>query len=121
MSVTDWIRLHGIEVFAHHGVLSEEQLRGQVFVIDVDLAIDLSEAADSDDLSTTVHYGDLAVAIRDRVASERWDLIERVAGRVADLVLENERVSRVDVTVHKPSAPIDVPFADVSVTISRSR
>jgi dihydroneopterin aldolase len=119
--MTDSIKLRGIEVFAHHGVLAEEQDRGQVFLVDVDVALDLSEAAASDDLSTTLHYGELAQVIHDRVQGERWDLIEKVAGRVADLVLEDERVLRVDVTVHKPHAPIEVPFSDVSVTISRIR
>ena len=119
--MTDSIKLRGIEVFAHHGVLAEEQERGQVFLIDVDVALDLSEAAASDELSTTIHYGELAQAIHDRVQRERWDLIEKVAGRVADLVLEDERVMGVDVTVHKPQAPIEVPFSDVSVMISRVR
>ena len=119
--MTDSIKLSGIEVFAHHGVLAEEQERGQVFLIDVDVALDLSGAAASDNLSATIHYGELALAIHDRVQGERWDLIEKVAGRVADLVLEDEHVLGVDVTVHKPQAPIEVPFSDVSVTISRVR
>ena len=119
--MTDFIRLRGIEVFAYHGVLADEQRHGQVFVVDVDLAVDLSEAGESDDLTATVHYGDLAQAIHDRVADERWDLIERVAERVAELVLADRRVESAEVTVHKPSAPIDTAFSDVSVTINRSR
>ncbi|MDF1595964.1 MAG: dihydroneopterin aldolase [Acidimicrobiia bacterium] len=119
--MTDCIRLRGIEVFAYHGVLADEQEHGQIFVVDVDVFLDLSKAAASDDLAATVHYGELAQAIHDRVAEERWDLIERVAGRVADLVLEDERVHRVTVTVHKPSAPISVPFSDVAVTVKRPR
>ena len=119
--MTDRIKLTGIEVFAFHGVLTEEQERGQIFVVDVELSLDLADAASSDDLSSTVHYGELAQAVHDRVKDERWDLIERVAGRVADLVLEDSRVEGVEVTIHKPSAPIDVPFSDVAVTISRLR
>ena len=119
--MTDRIKLTGIEVFAYHGVLTEEKERGQIFVVDVELFLDLADAASSDDLSATVHYGELAQAVHDRVKDERWDLIERVAGRVADLVLEDSRVEGVEVTIHKPSAPIDVPFSDVAVTISRLR
>jgi dihydroneopterin aldolase len=55
------------------------------------------------------------------VADERWDLIERVATRVADSVLGDERIYSVEVTVHKPDAPIKVGFADVSVTVRRDR
>ena len=119
--MTDRIRLLGIEVFAYHGVFAEERENGQLFVIDADISLALSEAAESDDVTSTIHYGELALAIHDRVAGERWNLIERVAGRVADLILEDDRVVGVDVTVHKPEAPITVPFSDVSVTISRSR
>lgn len=119
--MTDLIRLTGLEVFAYHGVLPEEQKRGQVFIIDVEIRIDLSAPAVSDELTATLHYGELAQAIHDRVAGERWDLIERVAGRIADLVLEDEKVENVRVTVHKPSAPIPLAFADVSVTVERCR
>jgi dihydroneopterin aldolase len=119
--MTDRIRLQGIEVFAHHGVFDHEKEDGQTFIIDADIGIDLSDAASSDDLDTTLHYGELAQAIHDRVAGERWNLIERVAGRIADLLLQDARVQWVDVTVHKPEAPIGVPFSDVAVTISRRK
>lgn len=119
--MADRIKLTGIEVFAYHGVLAQEREHGQTFVVDVELSLDLAEAASSDDLADTVHYGELAQAVHDRVKEERWDLIERVAGRVAELVLEDSRVGEVEVTIHKPSAPIEVPFSDVAVTISRSR
>lgn len=115
------ITLRGLQVFAHHGVLPEEQEAGQTFIIDVTMHLDLRPAAETDDLSATVDYGLMAQAIHDRVAGERWDLIERVAGRVADLVMEDTRVDALEVTVHKPGAPIEVPFDDVSVTIRRTR
>jgi 7,8-dihydroneopterin aldolase/epimerase/oxygenase len=119
--VSDRIGIAGLEVFAHHGVYEREHEDGQVFVVDLEVEIDLSAASASDDLSDTLDYGELAVAVRDRVADERWNLIERVAGRVAELVLEDPRVRRVRVTVHKPSAPIEVSVADLFVTVDRSR
>lgn len=119
--MTDRISLRGIRVFAHHGVYSEEQERGQIFLIDVDVELDLATAGATDDLADTLDYGRLADEIASRASRERWDLIERVAQRVAELVLEDDRVSSVDVTVHKPEVVLPVPVAGVSVSISRHR
>lgn len=117
--MSDRIRLAGLEVHARHGLLAEEQAGGQVFVVDVEVEIDLDEAAATDRLEATIDYAALARRIHDRVAEERWDLIERVAARVADLVLEEPRARAVAVTVHKPQAPLPVTVEDVSVTVHR--
>jgi dihydroneopterin aldolase len=119
--VADSIAITGIEVFAYHGVLPEEKRAGQRFLVDVELELDLSAAGASDNLIETVDYGLLAQRIHDVVASERWDLIERVATRVAETILEDARVRAVVATVHKPEAPIAVGFSDVAVTIRRDR
>lgn len=119
--MTDRIDLTGIEVWARHGVLPEEKTRDQRFVVDVRLHLDLGPAARSDSVEDTVDYGTLAAAVHGRVAGERHDLIETVASRVAELVLADPRVDRVEVTVHKPDAPIDEEFSDVSVTVDRTR
>ncbi|HLT97927.1 MAG TPA: dihydroneopterin aldolase [Acidimicrobiia bacterium] len=119
--MSDRIQVTGIEVFAHHGVLEEEQRDGQLFSVDVEIELDLRRAAHTDDLADTADYGELAERVSARVAEERWNLIEKVAQRVADLVLEDERVQATTVTVHKPQAPISVPFRDVTVTVRRSR
>ena len=115
----DSIALRGLRVRAHHGVMEQERTDGQTFVVDVTARLDLSAAGRSDELVSTLDYGTLAEAIHRRVSGEQWNLIERVAERVADLVLEDRRVSRVEVTVHKPEAPIAVEFEDVAVTIVR--
>jgi dihydroneopterin aldolase len=117
----DTISLLGLRVFAYHGVLEEEKSAGQQFVVDVTLHVDLEVPVASDHLADTIDYGALAVAIHERVASEQWNLIERVAGRVADLVMEDDRVLGVEVRVHKPAAPITVPFGDVVVELQRNR
>ncbi|MGF1665690.1 MAG: dihydroneopterin aldolase [Acidimicrobiia bacterium] len=119
--MTDTIAITGLRVFARHGVLDHEEAAGQVFVIDLRVHVDLSEACESDRLDATVDYGTLASRVSALVAGERWDLIERVAQRIADLVLTDPRCEAVDVTVHKPSAPIKFPFGDVAVSISRHR
>lgn len=117
----DCIHLDGIRVFAHHGVYDQEKQRGQVFLIDVHIAIDLSRAGTSDDLDHTIHYGELADAIVRRASNERWDLIERVAERTAALVLEDGRVESVRVRVHKPEVTLPTPVAAVSVTVVREQ
>lgn len=117
----DRIRLTGIEAFGYHGVLAGEQEEGQLFSVDVELELDLAAAAESDDIADTVDYGQLAERVHAVVEGERWNLIERLAFRVAGVALEDERVDAVTVTVHKPQAPIRVPFRDVSVTLQRRR
>lgn len=108
-------------MFAHHGVFDFERERGQRFLIDIEISVDLRAAAAGDDLSNTVHYGELADAIVAAVAADPVDLIETVAERVAQLALGYPGVSRARVTVHKPDAPIAAPFTDVSVTVDRVR
>lgn len=115
----DRIDLTGLEAFAHHGVFADERVNGQRFVIDATVAVDLSGAAADDDLARTVHYGELAEAIVASVEREPVDLIETVAERVARVALGFTGVAAARITVHKPDAPITVPFADVSVTVVR--
>lgn len=117
----DSIRLEGLRIFAHHGVLEFERENGQEFIIDLEIAVDLAPAAASDDVTKTIHYGELAEAVYAGVQADAVDLIETVAERVAAIVLAYERAERVTVTIHKPAAPITVPFGDVSVTITRTR
>ena len=117
----DRITLTGVRVRAHHGVYDFEREQGQEFVIDVSVAVDLSAAASGDDLGATVHYGELAEAVVAAVERDPVDLIETVAERVAVVALGYPAVDEVEVTVHKPEAPISVPFTDVAVTIVRGR
>lgn len=119
--MTDRITLTGLRVRGHHGVFEHERRDGQDFVVDVVVWLDLARAAVSDDLADTLHYGELAERAAAIVGGEPCDLIETVAGRVADDVLGDERVDAVEVTVHKPAAPIPLTFADVAVTVRRSR
>lgn len=117
----DRITLTGLRVFAHHGVFDFERAEGQEFVIDVTVFVDLAPAASGDELAQTVHYGELANAVVRAVERDPVDLIETVAERVAGVALGFGGVDQVEVTVHKPGAPIEVPFDDVSVTILRGR
>jgi 7,8-dihydroneopterin aldolase/epimerase/oxygenase len=117
----DRITLRGIRAAGRHGVFDFEREQGQEFVVDVIVHTDLRAAASSDDLSQTIHYGELAEEVAALIAGDPVDLIETVAERIADAVLAHDAAERVEVTVHKPQAPISVPFDDVAVTVVRTR
>lgn len=121
MDRLDRIALRGLRVRGHHGVYGFEREQGQDFVVDVVLQLPLRAAAASDDVADTVHYGELADEIAAIVGGEPVNLIETLAARIADAVLRDERVHAVEVSVHKPQAPIAQTFDDVAVTITRSR
>jgi len=109
------VSVRGIKVFAHHGVLPGEREQGQEFVIDV--ALELA-APVADDLAETVDYARVASMAADLATSETFDLIETVAARIAEAVLEDGRVRKASVTVSKPGAPMPVPVENVSVTVT---
>ena len=119
--MTDRITLTGLRVRGNHGVFDFERRDGQEFVVDVTLELDTRQAAASDDLADTIHYGELAEKLAAVVAGEPVNLLETLAARLADICLADTRVRAATVTVHKPQAPIPLTFADVAVTIRRER
>jgi len=119
--MSDQLAVRGIEIYAHHGVFDFERRDGQVFLIDLVLGLDTRPAAASDDLAKTVDYGTLVAEVRAAVEKDPVDLIETLAQRIADVCLAADQVEWVDVTVHKPNAPITTTFSDVALTIRRSR
>lgn len=120
MRSIDTIRLMGISATGFHGVFPEERRDGQTFVADVELGLQLT--TDSDALADTVNYAEVAEVIEDVLTGEPRNLIETVAGAIAERCLAHDaRVETVTVTVHKPQAPVRQPFTDLSVTITRSR
>jgi len=117
----DQIRLTGITATGYHGVFEHERREGQTFVADVIVHLDTRRAAARDDLAHTLNYGELALQVSAVLSGEPVDLIETVAERIAATVLAHAIVQAVDVAVHKPQAPIEVPFGDVVVAIRRDR
>ena len=114
------VSLAGLKAIGFHGVLTDERRDGQPFVVDAELA--LQRASRADDIATTVNYADLARAIVDDIERDPVDLIETLADRIARAVLaEQPVVTAVEVTVHKPQAPIPHDFADAAVTVHRTR
>lgn len=115
-SVTDRITITGVSGFGHHGVLAEERATGQTFVVDIEYGIN---APTDDDLADTVDYAAVAQIAHDAIVGPPCDLIESLAHTIADRVMTLPGVVDVAVTVHKPQAPIPVPFTDVSITVRR--
>ncbi|NYG53828.1 dihydroneopterin aldolase [Nocardioides perillae] len=119
--MSDELSVTGIECWGHHGVFPEERRDGQTFVLDLCLGVDTAPAAASDDLQDTVDYGSLVAAVKAAVETDPVDLIETLAERIAGVCLRQSRVEWCRVTVHKPDAPIDATFSDVTLTITRTR
>ena len=117
----DRITLTGLTVRGFHGVFPAERRDGQDFVVDAELELNLRPAAASDDVADTVSYADLAEQLTAIVAGEPVNLLETLAGRLADACLADARVQAATVTVHKPQAPLAQTFSDVSVRIRRVR
>jgi dihydroneopterin aldolase len=117
----DELAVLGIECRGHHGVFDFERREGQTFVVDLVLGLDTRPAAASDDLHDTVDYGSLVAAVQEAVEKDPVDLIETLVQRIADVCLLDARVHWARVTVHKPEAPIEATFADVALTITRTR
>jgi 7,8-dihydroneopterin aldolase/epimerase/oxygenase len=120
-AMSDRIALRGLLVRGHHGVFEYERAEGQDFVVDVTLDVDTSAAARSDDLTDTIDYGALALTVAAIVSGEPVNLLETLADRIATACLADPRATSVEVSVHKPAAPIPLTFDDVVVTIVRDR
>jgi len=121
MDFVDEITLTGVRAFGRHGVYDDEKRDGQYFYVDATLYVNTRRAAETDDVEDTVHYGEVAEQIVAIVEGGSVNLLEALAARIADSLLTRDLVRMVSVTIHKPDAPITVPFADVSVTVRRAK
>ena len=120
--MTDRIFVTGLLIHAHHGVMEHEEKVGQRFIIDLELSLDLSDAARSDKLADTVSYSTVVETATAAFTSRNYRLVEAAAASIADAILAKfARVTSVHVTVHKPHAPMAAIFGDVGVTLERSR
>jgi dihydroneopterin aldolase len=120
--MSDKIFVSGLLVHAHHGVMEHESKVGQRFILDLELSLDLAEAARSDKLADTVSYSHIVETASAAFTARSHKLVESAAGAVADAILESfAPVNSVQVTVHKPHAPVAAIFADVGVVLVRSR
>ena len=116
------IHLKQLRFHAYHGVLPEEAALGQLWIIDLDLVVDIAQAAATDDLAHTVNYAEVYTLCRDIVTGERFALVEALANRVLSAVLvAHPRIRTATITLHKPHAPIPGIHDGVALTTTLSR
>ncbi len=117
----DLIEVRGLELLVYCGVLPEEQARRQPFEFDLDIELDMTEAGATDDLQATVDYGALSNRLAEVLQVERFQLLERMATRVAEITLENSRVEAVTVIARKLRPPVAQHIDTTGVRIRRRR
>jgi len=120
--MSDRISIKGLHIHARHGVMAHERAIGQVFVVDIALAVDLAKASRSDRLADTVNYGAVVEEAQRVFTAKPFKLIEAAAGALADALLARFlAASSVRVVIHKPHAPVAAIFDDVGVELARAR
>lgn len=117
----DKIVIKGIKVYGYHGVMDEEKKLGQNFIVDIKMSKDLTMAGTTDNLEKTVNYAEVYEVVKNIIKKEKYNLIERVAERIADELINRYNISKAKVRVKKPQAPIDGNFEFVGVEIKRKK
>lgn len=115
----DRILLHGIQFYGYHGVHEEERRLGQRFVVDVELRLDLAGVEAGDDVSLTVDYSQVLAAVLEIGVQQQFRLLETLAARIADAMLQRFPVRQVVVRATKPAPPMPGALDGVSVEITR--
>lgn len=115
------VTVRGLECFGRHGVFTAERDLGQRFVVDLEIDLADARAAASDDLDDTVDYAALADAVARIVEGEPSSLLEHLAARIADRVLDDPRAAAVAVTVHKPHVALPQVVDETAVRLRRER
>ena len=119
--MSDQIELRGLVASGYCGVLQEEQSRAQPLEVDLDVVLDLARAGESDALDETIDYGVLCAMVERIITNERFALLERLAERIAEVSLGDERVDEVTVSVRKLRPPVPQQLATSGVRITRQR
>ena len=120
--MSDKIIITGVEALGYHGYFDFEREAGQPFVVDAELSLDLRKSGKADELAESVDYNDLAILIHNEIKGPPVKIVEALAERITSKILAAYPiVEEVKLTVHKPRAPISVPFGNISITIKRSR
>ena len=117
----DKIKIRNLEIFAHHGVFPEENVLGQKFIINATLYTDLRNAGKTDELTASIHYGEICLQMEHFLTTHTFKLLERAAESLAETLLMNvPHLEKIKLEIKKPWAPIGLPLETVSVEIERS-
>jgi dihydroneopterin aldolase/2-amino-4-hydroxy-6-hydroxymethyldihydropteridine diphosphokinase len=120
-NIMDKMYIEDLEIYAHHGVFQEEKTLGQRFLISIELFLSLREPGTSDDLTKTVHYGELCHLVEEEFKKKNYNLIEKATEKIAEFILlKYDLVQRVKVKIKKPWAPIGKPLKYAAVEVDRS-
>ena len=118
----DRILVRNLKIFDYHGVNPEEKEDGQNFVFDIDAYVDISIPCVSDNVEDTVSYAKIIKETVRIFTSQKDDLLERAAQRVADGLFESfDKIKKLRILLKKPEAPIKADFEYVGVEIFRER
>ncbi len=116
----DEIRIEELEVFANHGVFPEENVLGQKFLVSAVLYTDTRKAGQTDDLTASIHYGEVCAFIDRYLREHTFKLLERAAECLAEeLLLNTNHLRKVRLEIKKPWAPVGLPLKTVSVSVER--
>ena len=117
----DLIKITGIKAFGFHGVFESEKKSGQEFIVDIEYKYETTNAIDNDEIEQAIDYGSVISKVKSIVETGSKNLIETVADEIAIELLSNFKINWVKVTLHKPHAPVDISFKDISVVVERSK
>lgn len=103
----DKIVIKDMDFYGYHGVLPEEKMVGQPFIVSLEMAIDLNPAGVSDDLTQTVSYAEVYDVVKNIVENEKYNLLERLAHVIAEQILDRyDDIYNIKVIIDKPEAPV---------------
>lgn len=118
----DKILLNNMVFHGYHGHLSEEGVLGQKFVVDMELGLDLTAAAATDDLARGVCYAEVFALVREAVEQERFKLLEGLGEHILTRIFQIfPQVEVIKIVLKKPQAPVAGIFDYVGIELNRSR
>jgi dihydroneopterin aldolase len=119
--MSDYIEIAGISGFGYHGLFEHERINGQSFSVDIKLELTNKKASKSDKIEDAVDYSEVIALVHGAIVGEPVNLIEKLAGEIAQKVLDSFPVKSVEVVVHKANAPVGLPVKDIAVRLKRNR
>ena len=117
----DVIQLTGIRCYGYTGYLAEEKFLGQWFEVDLRIGLDLAIAGQSDRIEDTLDYRSTIAAVKEIIATAKFDLVEKLAETIITTILGFDRVQQVELKLHKPAAPIPDFGGKITIELTRSK